>query len=66
MLADSPDRIFQERLGFGERAALFARKKAAATVTVGGAQVLAAHAQSPGFETYRTGWHSLILERVGR
>lgn len=66
VLADSQDRILQERLEFGERTALFAQKKASATATVGGAQVLAAHAQSPGFETYRTGWHSLILERVGR
>jgi hypothetical protein len=25
---------------------------------------LIAHAQSPGFETYRTGWHSLIIEEL--
>ena len=31
-----------------------------------GERMLCAHAQSPGFETYATGWHSLIMQKVGR
>jgi hypothetical protein len=64
VLADSQDRILQDNLNFSERSTLFAQKKACLPVTVNGLPHLAAHAQSPGFETYRTGWHSLILEQV--
>jgi hypothetical protein len=28
---------------------------------VGGREVMACHAASQGFETYRTGWHALLL-----
>lgn len=65
VLADSLDQILGRPVEFSERARLFAQKKASATAAVDGVSVLAAHAQSPGFETYRTGWHSLILQRVG-
>jgi hypothetical protein len=64
VLADSGDRVLQERLELPERSALFAEKKGSRRSTLNGAEVLVAHARSPGFETYRTGWHSLIIEEL--
>jgi hypothetical protein len=66
VLADSAERIGQEKIDFPGRADLFAREKASVIVEHNGGRLLIAHAQSPGFETYRTGWHSLILEQLGR
>jgi hypothetical protein len=64
VLADSRDRVLQENLELPERAALFAQKKNSKRTTIDAKDVLVAHAQSPGFETYRTGWHSLIIEEL--
>jgi len=65
VLADSQDRMLQDKLEFPERASLFGRTKDCLPIKINGVPYLAAHARSPGFETYRTGWHSLILERQG-
>jgi hypothetical protein len=64
VLADSDDRILQEKIDFSGRRELFAEKKSSANSIIQGKPVLIAHAQSPGFETYRTGWHSLIVETL--
>ena len=62
LLADSHDRILQEKITFSGRETLFAGKKGSAVIEGANTTMLIAHAQSPGFETYRTGWHSLIIE----
>ena len=62
ILADSQDHILQEKITFPGRDALFAGKKGSSVVDGANTTMLIAHAQSPGFETYRTGWHSLIIE----
>jgi hypothetical protein len=64
VLADSRDQVLQEKLDFPERIQLFAQKKASRLAAFGAGRALIAHAQSPGFETYRTGWHSLIIEEL--
>jgi hypothetical protein len=64
VLADSRDKILKEKIEIPERSTLFAQKKASRRTTLGARDVLVAHAQSPGFETYRTGWHSLIIEEM--
>lgn len=64
VLADSRDRILEERIELRDRSALFATKKSSQVITTSGRTLLVAHAQSPGFETYRTGWHSLIIEEL--
>ena len=66
VLADSQDHVLGPPIEFTERTSLFAQKKAHQTLEIQGAPMLVAHAQSPGFETYRTGWHSLILEKLSR
>lgn len=64
VLADSRQQILQAAVQFPQRSALFGDRKGVVTTQLNGKPVLAAHAQSPGFETYRTGWHSLILEEL--
>jgi len=66
VLADSRDQILGAPIEFSERHTLFSTKKAALRTAIGSSPVLIAHAQSPGFETYRTGWHSLIIEELPR
>jgi hypothetical protein len=65
VLADSENKILHERLHLPEQSRLFTEPKTCAALSVGGTDCLVAHARSPGFETYRTGWHSLIIERTG-
>jgi hypothetical protein len=64
VLADSQDRMLQDTIDFSGRDTLFGKKKHSEIAQVAGRPTLVAHAQSPGFETYRTGWHSLILEQL--
>lgn len=65
VLADSRDRVLQDKIEFPSRSVVFGQKKISQPATLDGREVLVAHAQSPGFETYRTGWHSLIIEELG-
>ncbi len=65
VLADSRDRVLRDKIEFPERGLVFAKKKVSHRTAIDGRDVLVAHAQSPGFETYRTGWHSLIIEELG-
>ena len=64
VLADSAGQALKENLCVDEMGALFDQKKAYAEVTLQGGRYLVAHARSPGFETYATGWHSLILRSL--
>ncbi|HKB91496.1 MAG TPA: methyl-accepting chemotaxis protein [Opitutaceae bacterium] len=65
VLADTANRILQEKIEWGGRKAFFSKKRSCEIISLQGSSRLIAHAQSPGFETYRTGWHSLIIEDVG-
>ncbi|OAM89441.1 methyl-accepting chemotaxis protein [Termitidicoccus mucosus] len=64
VLADTADRILAERLDWPERSRLFSQKVGACIAMFKDVRTRVAHAQSPGFETYRTGWHSVILENA--
>lgn len=64
VLADSEKRIAQETLNLPDQRALFAAKKNHVVTPYNGEPTLIAHAFSPGFETYATGWHSLILQKL--
>ncbi len=66
VLADSQDRLLQDTLALPGQSALFATPKASKVIEQGGRRMLVAHAQSPGFETYRTGWHSVIIETLAK
>jgi len=44
---------------------LLKQARSSAVLRIEGRETCVAHAASPGYETYRTGWHSLILQQVG-
>jgi hypothetical protein len=65
LLADSNDRQLQETLPRGTFSSLFlAKKKAFSVLDLDGQNHRVGYAYSPGFETYSTGWHSLLLQRL--
>jgi hypothetical protein len=64
VLADSEDKILKEKLELPDRDRLFAEAKTCVAKEIGRTDCLIAHARSPGFETYKTGWHSVIIERM--
>jgi hypothetical protein len=64
VLADSENRILKGKLELPGRDRLFAVAKTCVTAAIGRSDCLIAHARSPGFETYKTGWHSVIIERM--
>ncbi|WP_058361510.1 methyl-accepting chemotaxis protein [Xanthomonas translucens] len=64
VLADSDGRMLQERIDFAGREALFKQPRGAVLSDLNGRPRCIAHAASSGYETYRTGWHSLILQAL--
>jgi hypothetical protein len=64
VLADTAGRITRETLDLPGQPALFATKKSHVVTQYNGEPTLIAHAFSPGFETYATGWHSLIIQKL--
>ncbi|MDC7807164.1 methyl-accepting chemotaxis protein [Luteimonas sp BLCC-B24] len=64
ILADSSPAADQDVLEFDGRDRVFASARTAVDVTWRGRPHCIAHAASPGYETYRTGWHSLILQAL--
>ncbi|HEY9253456.1 MAG TPA: cache domain-containing protein [Stenotrophomonas sp.] len=64
VLADSAGRTLQDVIEFPGREALLRKPREAVVVEYGGRLHCVAHAGSPGYETYRTGWHCLILQAV--
>lgn len=61
VLADAGFGAGGRQLEFPERKALFLEARGSVKTYVGGQPVVVCHAASPGFETYRTGWHALLL-----
>lgn len=62
LLADSWGRHLQETLSVSDMQKHFAEKKNFATIKYDGRTCCLAHALAPGFETYSTGWHSVIIQ----
>lgn len=63
ILADSAKHAGQA-LSFPGMNKLLGQARSAIITDVSGRQCCVAHAASPGYETYRTGWHSLIIQRL--
>jgi hypothetical protein len=53
-------------LEFPERAELFRGSRGVVNTMLGGRPAMICHAASPGYETYRTGWHALLIRGLGR
>jgi hypothetical protein len=64
ILADSASRQLIESMHFPGQDKLFSKSKDHTLTTLGGKPVIIGHARSQGFETYATGWHSVVI--VGR
>lgn len=62
VLADNRGRMLEDTLNFTGRDAIFGQKKNYEQCRFESCAHIIAHAQAPGFETYSTGWHSLILQ----
>lgn len=63
VLADSHDRQLQEPLVLQDPDIL-KQKRGFVLTRHDGAEAIVAHAQAPGFETYCTGWHSLVIQKL--
>ncbi|MEN0110095.1 MAG: methyl-accepting chemotaxis protein [Planctomycetota bacterium] len=64
VLADSWGKQLDDRLQLPEQSTLFAEAKNHAVCDLGGQRVCVAHARAPGFETYTTGWHSVLIQPI--
>lgn len=62
VLADSEQRVLEDVIEFSERGRLFAGKKGFLVTSVNGQEACIGHASSTGFETYATGWHSMLIQ----
>jgi hypothetical protein len=62
VLADTHNRQLVETLRFDRRESLFQMKKGYIQGEIDRKPCCIAHGLSPGFETYATGWHCLILQ----
>lgn len=66
ILADTAGRMLLDRLSLPGMTQMLAQPKGFVVAEVDGAQSVIAHALSPGFETYATGWHSVIIQRLAK
>ena len=64
-LADSSGQALMQTLTLPNQDQLFAMKKGFRHIEFNGRPTLVGVARSPGFETYATGWHSVILQTLG-
>ncbi|MCP4931848.1 MAG: chemotaxis protein, partial [Candidatus Marinimicrobia bacterium] len=64
VLADSDHRNLENTIEFKMKAELFKKKKGFVIDQYDGAKCCIGHATAPGYETYTTGWHSLIIQKL--
>lgn len=62
ILADSHDKQLRDHVIVSQYAELFQGKKNFAILESAGTTRCVGHALSPGFETYATGWHSIVSQ----
>ena len=62
VLADSKNEVLSHTIDLKGRNQLFSNAKGFVMEKVGGNESLVAHARSPGYETYKTGWQALIIQ----
>jgi hypothetical protein len=64
ILADSKDLILDDKIEFLGRNMLFEKEKDFMIADYRGDKCCIAHASSPGYETYASGFHSLIIQKI--
>ena len=66
VLADTQNRILSDKISFPKMDELFTEKKSFRLVKQKGEWQLICHGLSPGYETYSSGWHSLIISTLNK
>lgn len=66
VLADSRKKILESRIQFPGMEALLAEKKGFVITNYENNECCIAHAFSPGYETYSSGWHSMIIQKLAK
>jgi hypothetical protein len=64
LLADSAGHALTQKLALPGFAALLGLKKGHREIELGGKRAVLGIARSPGFETYATGWHSIVIQTL--
>jgi hypothetical protein len=64
LLADSAGHALEQKLDLPDRAQLFALAKGHREIQFAGRRAVVGIARSPGFETYATGWHSVVIQTL--
>lgn len=64
LLADSKDLILEDKIEFLGKNELFMQKKGFLVSDYKDEKCCIAHALSPGYETYASGWHSVIIQKL--
>ncbi len=64
VLADIHAKSWGETLRLPRQSTLFRQSRGFVVDEVAGQRSLIAHARAPGFETYSTGWHSVIVQPI--
>ena len=64
ILADSEQRMLEEEIDFKGKEQLFTEEKGFMIEEYKGEKCCIAHATAPGYETYSTNWHSLIIQKI--
>ncbi len=64
VLADSRKKILESRIQFSGMEALLEDKKGFVITNYENNECCIAHAFSPGYETYSSGWHSMIIQKL--
>lgn len=66
VLADTEGRILQDTIRFAGDREVFAMKKGFAMKTYKDEDCCIVHAISTGYETYSSGWHSIIIQKLSK
>lgn len=61
VLADSITSVWDGRFDFAGMSDMLVRDRNYGVASIAGTRSVVGHAQSPGFETYRTGWHAFAI-----
>jgi hypothetical protein len=64
VLADSDHKNLEDTIDFAGKDELFNDKKGFVIDKYNNSKCCIGHATAPGYETYTTGWHSLIIQRI--
>lgn len=64
VLADSQRKVLQERISIPQLSNHSEQAKSWTRSQVNSQECFIGHAKAPGYETYSTGWHSVIIQRI--